>query len=201
MKTKMMEKIKLNSSVFDRVLKASDLKELLDTKEYVAKMRHQSHKLLTDTEKNVVQIKEKIYEEVSTEIRTENAKQLQILYDNLQLLLNQLNDKLFDMVYQVLMKLGYAEINSLHVKNLIKEEVGDVMSHQPVKIIANEALLIRLKEDFAAKKQDAISWAINNQLSDEECICETKLWSLRINVTTLKEQINNILAIGGKYDG
>lgn len=190
-----MNIIKLDNRVFDRVLKASDIEALLNVDEYVEQMKQQSEDLLENTNNNITKLKEQIYQEISSEIRTENAKQLQLFYDNLQQMLKQFDAKTFDIIYQVLVRLGYAQINPQQIKNLITDEIGNVIGQKTVKIIANQDVIAHLKEEFEDTIINSITWAVNDQLLNEECICETSLWSLRIDAATLKQQIQNILSV------
>ncbi len=196
-----MEIIKLNNAEFDRVLKAKDANNILELDEYLKLKKKQNDQLIAETEKKIEVLKKKVYEEISAEIRSKNEEQLDELYTNLEQVLKTIDEKLFDIIYQILTKLGYLQVNSLQIRNLIQEEIGNLIGQKQVKILINERMAEKIKSEFNEPVSKQLTWAIKNELSDEECICETNMWTLRIDLATLKKQINRILAHGGTSNG
>lgn len=180
----------LNTIKLDKIIRNEDVSVILNAQDYAAKIKADGEQIIANANKEAARIKQQVTEDLSRRFTEENAEHLNELNEKVGEFLQQVNEDLYGVIYKVLVKLGIDTSNTNQIKQLISQELLNLSEISEVSIMANEAVITKLKEEFSDTKKLSFEWCIDQSLLDHECICSTKLWVLRLNITTVVDQLH-----------
>ncbi len=181
---------------FDRIIPAAEVAMLLTIHEQAHKIHQDSQDYLLQITKEAEQIKLAAYESTVKQLMDSNQQVLKELEDNLENLLLNLKNDLYELVYRVLRKLGIEQLSTEYLQNLLKSELDKFNSPKRLKILANPKLLVELQQVYP-KDEGVLEWEEDSSLHDFECICSTNLWTLRLDIAMVSQQIQQVLINNG----
>ena len=182
----------LSKISFDRVIKHDYIDNALALELHASKLNDLATVTLVNANNEAADIKIQAYNNTTDQLVIENNQLLHDIEDKLDTLLSNIGNDLYDIVYRVLNKLGIDNIGAGQIKNLLKNEFDNFSHIKKLKISANNMVITQLKNEFNII--DTIcEWETNVNLGDLECMVTTHLWSLRLDLSTTRNKIEQIL--------
>jgi flagellar biosynthesis/type III secretory pathway protein FliH len=171
------------------VIKPEQMHQLMDTENYCAEQRQAADQVLAKAVAEVEEAKRQAYQETVTKLCQENEQQLQQMEHNLETLLDKMTQDLWHVLYKLLHKFGVFDYKPQAIMELVKQELSDLAQVTLISVSANANTVAELSGFFA---QDDVRLKVNHQLIEGECIIETNLYILRINVTSAIEKLTQL---------
>jgi len=185
---------KLNQVTFDRVLKESDAKQVLSVENMLKHARLESEQILQSAKQEAAEIKRRAYDETVKQLTDGNDKDLQDFEQKFAHLLANLQQNIYTIMDKILIKLGADKIDANNFKRIINQELCRFTDIEILKVQANSRLIDKLQQEFACDvSKIEFSWVVDEELTDEECICSTNLWNMRLNFATAKDVLKKLL--------
>lgn len=174
---------KLNSIKLAMVIKDEDVTLIESGEAYYNEIKTRADEILVKAEKEAELLKKQAYDDVVIDLTIKNDELVTNLkHDLMQFLDNTVND-VYSAIYRVLTKFGLVNLNADNLTIIIKEELNNINLSQVLKIVVNNKSIQVLKENQQLSKiVDRIIWEEDNTLNDDECICSTNLWTMRISL-------------------
>jgi flagellar biosynthesis/type III secretory pathway protein FliH len=95
-------------------------------------------------------------------------------------------------LYKILQKLGVEVTTSSQIYQLVSSELSQTSLIKEATITVNAEVLESLQQEFINHESKLqVSFIVNNQLSNDECICNTSLWALKLNVSTVIKHLSS----------
>jgi len=177
-----MKILKLNQMKLDRIIKEEDLILIESAEKYADALKKEAKRQVNEAVLEAENIKNQAYKQTVDQLTVENQNALETLKNGLEQFLQNLNTDIYNLVYRILVKMGLNETNPHNMHKIIRNELSQNALTEIIKITAHEHALEFIKKDLDAIHIQQVIWEINNDLLLDECICTTKLWTLRINI-------------------
>lgn len=187
----------LNTIELDRVIKEADLNYITNAKAHADKLIKEANDILQKAKIEVEQSKKDAYDKVTKEIIDINKKNLDLFNIQVDQFINNIMTNSSQLIYKILVKFGQENINVDTIKNIINKELGKNRIVDITKITANKNSIDNLKSTLNLVYFEEIVWEEDESYNDDECLCTTKLWSMRVNISyvidTVLNKINELL--------
>ena len=178
-----------NQIKLDKIIKQDDLAFITSSEDYANKIRTECEQKLHDVIAEVEKIKHEAYTTTVLQLQEENAMLINQFKSNVTELLANVSDDMFKLVYKVLLKFGEKIVSPDTLRDIITMELNQVVINGVLKIKANDVSLVVLKQELSTEYFEKILWEIDKSLNNDECICITNLWTMRLS---LKNTLNEI---------
>ncbi len=141
-------------------------------------------------------IKKEAYKEALGQVHRDSKRlNLQLQQKNQQFV-EKLESEIYSIINEVLLKLGVLDNFSKHISFMIKEELkkSNISKNEELTISANKIVLKNIQDELINSFNNII-FKVDDALLDNECICETNLYLMRININQLKAQLEEFAFI------
>jgi hypothetical protein len=183
----------LNTVALDRVIKESDLDYIMNAKSHADKLIQEANNILQQAKIEVENAKKDAYNKVTTELIQANKDSLDQFNKEVDVFINDVISQSSQLIYKILGKFGQENISIGTIKNIINKELGKNRIVDITKITANKKSIAKLKETLNLIYFEAIVWEEDETYNDDECLCNTKLWSMRVNISYVVDNILNTI--------
>ncbi len=187
-----------NDAKIDSIIKEQDIDVILTAKHYAKKIRQLADQELKNAKLKIKEWQIKAITKASETINLENQEHLDNLYVNLEEFFANIENNIFNIVYQVLLKLGIENSDTHQIKHLIMQELTKVSNANEITIIANCQNLEKLKIEFMQVLENnkmSCIWKEDATMLNHECICSTKLWTLRLDIKHVLDNVKKLCEI------
>ncbi len=187
----------------NNIIKQAPLLKVLKPDEVIMLNGVYDYKLKVERENNELLNKTKLdYETMVHDLELSNKQKLEELSDNLykdsyqqlDILLNDLEQNLYPLIGKILNKLQINSFSHQQISNTIKNELYEVAHKQDVTIQCNSNSLEQVKLGLA-DLEFKIRYQINDNLQNEQCILNTGLSSVYIDLADCRSKIMDIFTI------
>ena len=187
----------LNTIELDRVIKDSDLDYVMNAKSHADKLIQEANAILQNAKYEIEKSKKEAYDKVVEEITKANKASLDAFNNEVEDFINDIMSKSSQLIYKILAKFGQENISVDTIKTIINKELGKNRIIDITKITANKNSIGKLKSTLNLVYFEEIFWEEDNSYNDDECLCSTRLWSMRVNISyvvdTILNKINELL--------
>lgn len=141
-------------------------------------------------------IKKEAYKEAFRQVHQDSKRlNLQLQQKN-QKFVEKLENEIHSIINEVLLKLGVLDNFSKHISFIIKEELkkSNINKNEELIITANKIVLKHIQNELINSFNNIV-FKYDDTLMDNECICETNLYLMRININRLKAQLEEFTCV------
>lgn len=174
-----------------KIIPIEELQQLLNAKASIKKAKEKYKKIINQANIDAKYIKEKAKEDILSEVSLQSEKINKELEERINKFLNIFSQEAYQIIYKILLKLGFEQISAIQIKTLIENEINEKKPNQSLTITANSNTISELKNLYSLENN--ITFKIDETLIGGTCICDTGLYLLHVNITDAMEQIKSFL--------
>jgi hypothetical protein len=172
----------LNTIDLDKVIKQEDVDYITNAKSHADKLIKNANNILDEAKKEVERVKKEAYDTTTKDLITNNENNLNEFNSEADKFIETITKQTANLIYKLLAKFGQDNISTETIKNIINKELGKNRIIDITKITANKNSINKLKETLNLIYFEAIVWEVDDSYNDDECLCSTKLWSMRVSI-------------------
>ncbi len=169
-----------------KIFKAKDVEVYFNSNKVENDSELYCQKIIQQAKVDAKKIKEQAYSDALEQIHQESqALNLQLQKKN-QKFVEKLENEIFSIIDEILIKLSVRDNFSKHLGVIVKEELqkSNINKNEYLTITANKNVLKQLKNELT-DSGDNIIFKLDDSLIDNECLYETNLYLMRININQL----------------
>lgn len=174
-----------------KIVPVEELQQLLNAKASIKRAKEKYKRIINQAHLDAKHIKEKAKEDILSEISLQSENVNKILEKRINTFLNVFSQETYQIIYKILLKLGFEQISAIQIKTLIENEINEKKPNQSLSITANSNTITELKSLYSLENN--ISFKIDENLIGGTCICDTGIYLLHVNITDAMEQIKSFL--------
>ncbi|MBP9743494.1 MAG: hypothetical protein KBD37_09055 [Burkholderiales bacterium] len=182
----------INEAPMIKVLKAEEVVLLNEVHEYSQRMREKSDELVKQTEDECEELKNELKHaqqqqlaKLSKAVHEQNQKSVQGV-------LEQLERSLYSVVYKVLNKLQINSFSRQQINDTIKNELREIVQGHKLIIQCNTVSLEQVQQNLLGIDAQ-VTYKVNNELQDEECVIDSGLSLIYIDLAQCRNKIIELL--------
>lgn len=178
---------------FSKVVKSEQLERLYEIEQYSAKLKQEAEDILAQAKSESAQIRQGAYDQGLAEANQISMQLIEQTYSQIDSFLQHTQEKLFDVVKDILVKLGVSSENKSLLTNLIRQELKLLYVEGDFNIYTHSQNLDRLAEELS--QMNMVKFYADDSLSVTECLLQTKLFNLRISIDDLLNRVFKLLVL------
>jgi len=192
----------LNMVDLDRVIKAGDISRLLMFKTYMEEEKQKLEEFQQKIREEAETIKAQAYSETVSSVLEQNAQLVTNFNHKQDELLHKISHDLFSIIDHILAKIGMDNIDINNVQNLILGELEKIrFANKEILVRANGKAIAQFKHKFADLDYRFVTYLVDEALVDQECIIESSLWTMKLDINYAIAEIRNMLQkITGSFE-
>ncbi len=184
----------LNKIDLDKVISHNKIKQLLEFYSYMEEEQLKLENAKIAAKEEITALKKKAYSETVEKVLKENAQLVAEFNLSLDRLADKIANDLANIINLTLIKLGAFSITNNNLKTIIEIELDKFkFENKEIIIRANSYTLEQFKTNFPAINNKLISYLIDDTMAKEECLIESSLWIMRLDLKTAVREITRLL--------
>lgn len=176
---------------FSKVVKSEQLERLYEIEQYSAKLKQEADDILAQAKSEAAQVRQDARDQGLAEANQISTKLIEQTYSQIDNFLQQVQEKLFDLVKDILVKLGVGLENKSLLTNLIRQELKLLYVEGDFNIYTHSQNLDKLADELS--QMNMVKFYADDSLNATECLLQTKLFNLRISIDDLLNKIFKLL--------
>lgn len=182
----------INEAPMIKVLKAEEIILLNEVHAYIQRMREKSDELVKQTEDECEELKNELRHTQQQELVKLTKAVHEQNQKSVQKLLEQLERSLYSVVYKILNKLQINSFSRQQINDTIKNELREIVQGNKLIIQCNKDSLEQVQQNLLGIDAE-VTYKINNELQDEECVIDSGLSLVYIDLAQCRNKIIELL--------